>query len=57
MKYQNVIFETENSIGVLTINRPEKMNALNKETMAEISQVVTRVKANDDIRALIITGG
>jgi len=56
MEYQNVLLEIKNKIGVLTINRPTKMNALNAATIDEINSAVNEVKSNGNIRALIVTG-
>ena len=41
MEYENLIIENKNSIAVLTINRPEKLNALNGETLAELKIAFT----------------
>ena len=56
MDYQNVTFEIKEEIGLLTINRPKKLNALNHATMDEIQDVIGQVKANQALRVLIITG-
>lgn len=56
MEYQNIIFEVKEGIGLLTINQPKKLNALNAATVDEIMDVVGRVKADEKIRVLIITG-
>lgn len=56
MEYQNVIFEVKEGIGFLTINRPSKMNALNGQTIDEIRNVLTEVKNDDQVKAIIVTG-
>jgi len=56
MEYRNVTFEIKDEIGVLTINRPKVMNALNAATMSEITHAVNRVKKEKEVRSLIITG-
>jgi enoyl-CoA hydratase len=56
MDFKNVIFEKEEKIATLTINRPKALNALNSETLTEIDCVVDQVAADDEILALIITG-
>ena len=56
MTYRNVLFEKEDSIGLLTINRPQVLNALNRETMTEISQVVGKTATDPEVAVLIITG-
>jgi len=56
MAYKNLVLTKENGIAVLTVNRPEVRNALNKETVGEIRQAVAEVKGDDDIKVLIVTG-
>ena len=55
MDYQNVKFEAEGRIAVLTINRPEKRNALNQATRDEILHVLDNIDESE-ARVLIITG-
>ncbi len=52
----NLKLETEGAIAILTISRPKAMNALNSETLEELSQVLGEIEANDDIKVLILTG-
>lgn len=56
MKYENIIYEVKESIGFLTINRPDKLNALNAQVIDEIVHVLSDVKKNEMVKALIITG-
>ena len=56
MPYDNVILEKEDSIGILYINRPQAMNALNIATIQEIGQAVDEVKRDEEIKVLIVTG-
>ena len=56
MEYQNVLLEIKDKIGVLTINRPAKMNALNAATVDEINSAVNEVKSDGNMRVLIVTG-
>lgn len=46
----------ENGIAVLTIHRPEKLNALNNQVMSELNDALTHIEKTDEIRLLIITG-
>lgn len=48
--------EKDEHIAILTVNRPDKLNALNKETIESLNSHLNAVKNNDDIRVLIITG-
>ena len=52
----NLILEVEDSIAVLTINRPKALNALNSETLDELNTCLAEVEARDDIKVLILTG-
>lgn len=54
--YETLTTELSDSIYTITINRPEKLNALNKIVIREIGEAVGEVYANDLIRAAIITG-
>ncbi|MDR2247701.1 MAG: enoyl-CoA hydratase/isomerase family protein [Treponema sp.] len=54
MKY--IRYESKDFIGTLTINRPEALNALNGETLAEISQILGEITSTG-LRCLVITGG
>jgi enoyl-CoA hydratase len=56
MAYQNIIVETENRIGIIEINRPKKLNALNQGTIAELHQAFDQLDKDSETRAIIITG-
>jgi len=50
----NVLYTVEGNIGIATLNRPEKLNALDSNTRAELKEIVER--AEKEVRVLIITG-
>ena len=56
MSYQSVTLVADGGIATLTVNRPDKLNALNAATMAELSSAIDEVRARDDISGLIVTG-
>lgn len=56
MAYQNILVETEGNVQTITINRPKQLNALNKETIAELSQALGQAESNNDVRVVILTG-
>jgi enoyl-CoA hydratase len=56
MAYENIIFEKEENIAIITFNRPEAMNALNNKTRAEFAQAIAEVEGDDEIKVLILTG-
>lgn len=56
MNYNNIKVELDGNIQVITINRPDKMNALNIETIAEIKDAFVTAKGNNNVNSIILTG-
>ncbi len=57
MSYKNILFEVkEDGVALLTINRPEALNALNPETLEEIDMVLDSIEKNGNVKVLVITG-
>lgn len=56
MSYQNILLESEDKIAIITINRPQSLNALNSTTISELSTALGEVEQNPDIRVVILTG-
>ena len=56
MSSQHVTSEVRDRVAIITINRPEKLNALDRATLAELDRAVARAGADDQVAALIITG-
>jgi enoyl-CoA hydratase/carnithine racemase len=54
--YQNVLFEKQDHIAKLTLNRPEKLNALTGELLAELSEYCDAIEADDDTHVVLLTG-
>ena len=54
--YSNIILEKELDLAILIINRPQAMNALNYDTLQEIKAAVLQINADNNLKALIITG-
>jgi len=54
--YQSLLTTLENGIFTITINRPDKLNALNKTVMKELNEVMDEVYDNATIRSVILTG-
>jgi enoyl-CoA hydratase len=54
--YQTLLTNLENGILTITINRPDKLNALNKSVMDELNEVVEEIYKNANIKSAIITG-
>lgn len=56
MPYETLLTSLENNIFIITINRPDKLNALNKMVMKELSAAMDEVYNNNEIKSAIITG-
>ncbi|HEY8404158.1 MAG TPA: enoyl-CoA hydratase-related protein [Flavobacteriales bacterium] len=54
--YNNLLIENNESIRIITINRPNQLNALNKETIEELHKELTVARNDNSVRAIIITG-
>jgi len=48
--------EQQGNVGVMTINRPEALNALNTEVLSDIKKALDEIEANDDIYVVVLTG-
>ncbi|MDC6390890.1 enoyl-CoA hydratase-related protein [Maribacter sp. PR1] len=56
MSYETILLEVDESIATVTINRPKKLNALNRETIQELHEVVSELEKDSKIKVIIITG-
>lgn len=56
MNFENILTESGNGIGLITINRPTKLNALNKQTIAELHEAFKAFDADTAVKTIIITG-
>src|SRR5205809_1573116 len=56
MTYQNILTETHGRVGVIRLNRPQRMNALNDALAAELAVALAAFDADPGIGAIIITG-
>ena len=56
MAFQNILYDKQDTIAYLTLNRPERLNALNAALLAEFREALDVVEADPDIRAVILTG-
>jgi enoyl-CoA hydratase len=55
-QFNNVRYEAESKIATITIDRPERKNAIDIETMLELSEVVQQIEENSEILVMILTG-
>ncbi len=56
MAYHNIISELKEQLLYVTINREQKLNALNKETLAELAEVISYADEEDEVRGVLLTG-
>jgi enoyl-CoA hydratase len=56
MNYTTILTSLENGIFTITINRPEKLNALNKDVFTDLDKAIDEVNTNAEIKTVIITG-
>lgn len=56
MSYETIILERKDGVATLTLNRPEKLNAINRKMIEELKSAVVEIAKDRDVRALVITG-
>lgn len=56
MNFENILFEQSENIAYITINRPTKLNALNKATISELREAFTTAEEIEEIKVIILTG-
>jgi len=56
MPYERLTLQVSDRIATLTVNRPDKLNALDNATIAELASAIDEVRSRDDIGGLILTG-
>ncbi len=56
MAYENIIVETRGHVGLVTLNRPKALNALNAALIAELNRALDRFEADEQVAAIVVTG-
>ena len=56
MAYENLLLEIREGVDYITLNRPDRLNALNRETLREFSEVLNLMKKDKTVRVLVLTG-
>src|SRR5690349_8907679 len=54
--YQHILVEVEDGVGVITLNRPEKLNAMNRRLVSELHEAVQKFDADDAVGCIVLTG-
>jgi len=56
MDYSTILYDLEDNVLLITLNRPEILNAFNRDMMAEMIDALNKADADDNVRAIIVTG-
>ena len=56
MNYATILFDITDNIAIITLNRPDRMNAWNDQMAIDISHALSECNRNDEVRAVVITG-
>ena len=57
MNYENIVVEKDGAVGIITLNRPQQLNALSYDLIRELSLAMEALDQDAEIRVLILTGG
>ncbi len=56
MAYETIIYEKQKGIGLITLNRPHRLNALSSQLIGEMQQVLNEIERDGEVRVIVITG-
>ena len=56
MPYEHILVENEEGVAIITLNRPEVLNAMNRKLGTELHEAVMAANADDEIGCLVVTG-
>ncbi|MCR2043882.1 short-chain-enoyl-CoA hydratase [Anaerosalibacter massiliensis] len=56
MNFENLVFKQEGNIGILSINRPKALNALNTQVLKELDEAIDIIEKNDEVHIVVLTG-
>ena len=57
MEYKTILFEKDNGMATITLNRPQNMNALSSEVFTEMGDVLAEIESDDEVHVIVLTGG
>ncbi|SIQ25952.1 enoyl-CoA hydratase-related protein [Marinobacterium stanieri] len=57
MNFETVLVEVRDAVGIVTLNRPKAMNALNLQLTSELGQAIDALEADENVRCILLTGG
>ena len=56
MAYETITVDVDNHVSLITLNRPDAMNALNDQLLTELASAMTDAQANEKVRCIVLTG-
>ena len=56
MSYQSIIYEVKEGVGLITLNRPDRLNAWNHEIETELREVMSEASIDGNVKAVVLTG-
>src|SRR5580704_12315835 len=56
MSYEHILIDGEDGVGIVTLNRPDKLNAMNRQLSSELHDAVKRMEADEAIGCIVVTG-
>jgi enoyl-CoA hydratase/carnithine racemase len=56
MTYETITYEIDRGVGLVTLNRPDKLNAINHRMVDELLDVQSKVESDDSVKVLVLTG-
>lgn len=56
MQWQTILLEQRNGVGLITLNRPHALNALNNQLIVEVNQALDQLEKDPEIGCIVITG-
>jgi enoyl-CoA hydratase len=56
MAYEFILVDKEDEVGIITLNRPEKLNAMNRALSSELHQAMRELNADDEVGCIVLTG-
>ena len=56
MQFETIQFDKNGSVAIITLNRPDRVNAINRKVLDELQEVCSSIEADDKIRAVVLTG-
>ena len=56
MAYETILVETRGKVGLITLNRPQALNALNSQLLGEVNRALDAFEADADVGCIVVTG-